>query len=85
MSLSTPVGERLITGLLAMRVLITKLPTGKKCIAHIVCTAQHIPIERWALFKEAVREGIRVRRANCNTALKREFQGKNVRNSSIHY
>jgi len=60
--------------------LILFLVPGKKCIAHIVCSARQIPTNQWVLFKEAVREGIRIRRANSNTALKREFHGKNVGN-----
>jgi hypothetical protein len=47
-----------------------------ECIAHVVCTAQNIQKSRWNLFKETVRDAIRVRRANCTTALKKEYMGE---------
>jgi len=49
---------------------------GERCIAHVVCSGAHITKERWNLFRETVRENIRVRRANCNTALKKDYLGK---------
>jgi hypothetical protein len=50
--------------------------TGENCIAHLVCTPLKIAPFKWDCFKEVVRETIRVRRACCTTALKREFIGK---------
>lgn len=49
---------------------------GKKCIAHVVCTGVHMERERWNVFKEVVKETIRVKRAESGTAMKREFLGK---------
>lgn len=50
--------------------------TGENCIAHLVCDALNIEPFKWDCFKEVVRETIRVRRACCTTAIKREFIGK---------
>ena len=50
---------------------------GEQCIAHVVCNGAHITKERWNLFQEeTVGENIQVRRANCNTALKKDYLGK---------
>jgi len=50
--------------------------TGKKCIAYLVCQEMNIPERNWAFCKDVVRESIRIRRANCNAALKKEYHGK---------
>ena len=56
---------------------------GKKCIAHVVCNALSIDTSKWNLFREVVRENIRIRRANSNTAMKKEFFGKCIRKNAI--
>lgn len=46
---------------------------GERCIANIVCQAQHIEVSRWNDFRDFVREEIRLRRTNCNTAMKKQY------------
>jgi hypothetical protein len=49
---------------------------GKKCMAYLVCHEMNIPKDNWAFCKDVIRESIRIRRANCNAALKKEYHGK---------
>jgi hypothetical protein len=51
---------------------------GDQCIAHVVCVSVKIHASKWNLFKELVRDNIRIKRNNCNMALKKEFLGKVV-------
>jgi hypothetical protein len=47
------------------------------CIAGFVTTDLSIPVSKWHLYKEVVRESIRIRRTNSNSCLKKEYHGKN--------
>ena len=50
--------------------------TDAQCIAQVVCSALKIKSEDWHIFKETVKDAIRIRRANSNSAMKKEFHGE---------
>ena len=50
--------------------------TDGQCIAQVVCSALKIKSEDWHIFKETVKDAIRIRRANSNSAMKKEFHGE---------
>jgi len=52
---------------------------GDKCLAHYVCTRLNIAPAKWVFFKDVVKDCIRVRRANSNIGIKREYLGKHER------
>ena len=48
---------------------------GASLIANAVCRAYNIESSDWELYKTVVRDNIRIRRANCNTAVKKAMFG----------
>lgn len=56
--------------------LVVVVCTGKKCIAHVVCSGAHVDIARWEEFRDVVREEVRIRRNSCTTAIKKQYMRK---------
>jgi len=56
--------------------LLLSLAGGDKSIAHLACKHLHLDTSKWNALKEHLRESIRIRRANSNTAMKKEYFGK---------
>jgi hypothetical protein len=51
---------------------------GTMSLARFVCQAVKLNPEKWEMYKEVVADSIRVRRANCNSSVKKEYHGKPV-------
>jgi len=46
----------------------------------VVCQSIGLEKNKWDLFRDTVREEIRIRRTNANTAIRREYMGKSEKN-----
>ena len=63
--------------------LISACRSGTKCIAHVVCQSIGLEKSKWDLFRDTVREEIRIRRTNANTAIRKEYMGKSEEGENI--
>ena len=49
---------------------------GKHCIAGVVCNDLGICYDDWKMYKEIIREEIRIKQTNSSSVMKREYISK---------